>query len=90
MKDRRARRIPARQRDTLEEAQALITGHSKERTMNALMSTKIPGAKEAFSGKVRDVYNVDREHLLIVSTDRISAFDHVFFPTDTREGNNIE
>ena len=46
--------------------------------MNALMSTKIPGAKKLFSGKVRDVYNVDREHLLIVSTDRISAFDHVF------------
>ncbi|MGA9353201.1 MAG: phosphoribosylaminoimidazolesuccinocarboxamide synthase [Terriglobales bacterium] len=29
------------------------------------------------SGKVRDVYNLDREHLLFVATDRISAFDYV-------------
>ncbi len=28
-------------------------------------------------GKVRDVFEVDAEHLLIVATDRISAFDHV-------------
>lgn len=46
--------------------------------MNALLTTKIPGAKKLFSGKVRDIYNVDKEHLLIVSTDRISAFDYVF------------
>ncbi len=46
--------------------------------MEALTSTKIPGAKKLFSGKVRDVYAVDKEHLLIISTDRVSAFDHVF------------
>ena len=46
--------------------------------MNALIKTKIPGAKKAFSGKVRDVYRVDKEHLLIISTDRVSAFDHIF------------
>jgi phosphoribosylaminoimidazole-succinocarboxamide synthase len=46
--------------------------------MNAVTNTKIPGAKKLFSGKVRDVYAVDREHLIIISTDRISAFDHVF------------
>jgi phosphoribosylaminoimidazole-succinocarboxamide synthase len=28
-------------------------------------------------GKVRDVYEVDADHLLIVATDRISAFDYV-------------
>ena len=28
-------------------------------------------------GKVRDVYDVGDEHLLIVATDRISAFDYV-------------
>src|SRR5262249_55745000 len=28
-------------------------------------------------GKVRDVYVVDRDYLLIVATDRISAFDYV-------------
>jgi len=30
------------------------------------------------SGKVRDVYNLDGDHLLFVATDRISAFDYVF------------
>jgi phosphoribosylaminoimidazole-succinocarboxamide synthase len=29
------------------------------------------------SGKVRDVYNLDNDHLLFVATDRISAFDYV-------------
>src|SRR5271156_2684419 len=29
------------------------------------------------SGKVRDVYNLDNNHLLFVATDRISAFDYV-------------
>jgi phosphoribosylaminoimidazole-succinocarboxamide synthase len=28
-------------------------------------------------GKVRDIYRVDADHLLIVATDRISAFDVV-------------
>jgi len=43
-----------------------------------VMETNIPNGKKLFSGKVRDVYEVDRDHLCIVSTDRISAFDHVF------------
>ena len=29
------------------------------------------------SGKVRDVYNLDGDHLLFIATDRISAFDYV-------------
>ncbi|MGC2322725.1 MAG: phosphoribosylaminoimidazolesuccinocarboxamide synthase [Terriglobales bacterium] len=29
------------------------------------------------SGKVRDLYRADNEHLLLVATDRISAFDYV-------------
>ena len=29
------------------------------------------------SGKVRDVYSLDNDHLLFVATDRISAFDYV-------------
>src|SRR5262249_11861602 len=29
------------------------------------------------SGKVRDIYEVDEDHLLIVASDRISAFDCV-------------
>ncbi len=32
------------------------------------------------SGKVRDIYDIDDEHMLIVTTDRISAFD-VIMPT---------
>ena len=32
------------------------------------------------SGKVREIYRVDDEHLLIVATDRISAFDVVLEP----------
>ena len=45
---------------------------------DALTTFKIPGIKKLYSGKVRDLYKVDKEHLLIVSTDRVSAFDHVF------------
>ncbi|MDY6967376.1 MAG: phosphoribosylaminoimidazolesuccinocarboxamide synthase [Spirochaetota bacterium] len=45
---------------------------------NAILKTKIPGVKRLFSGKVRDIYKVDNEHLIIVSTDRVSAFDYVF------------
>ncbi|MDY6934791.1 MAG: phosphoribosylaminoimidazolesuccinocarboxamide synthase [Spirochaetota bacterium] len=46
--------------------------------MNEVLRTKISGARKLFSGKVRDIYRVDEEHLLMVSTDRVSAFDHVF------------
>lgn len=46
--------------------------------METVLSTKISGIKKLFSGKVRDVYKVDENHLMIVSTDRISAFDWVF------------
>lgn len=46
--------------------------------MKALIKTDIPEGKKLYSGKVRDLYEVDDKHLLIVSTDRVSAFDHVF------------
>jgi len=42
----------------------------------ALLSTSIPGAPEPRRGKVRDVYEAG-DDLLIVATDRISAFDYV-------------
>ena len=35
----------------------------------------IPGLTWKASGKVRDIYEVDAEHLLFVTTDRVSAFD---------------
>jgi phosphoribosylaminoimidazole-succinocarboxamide synthase len=35
------------------------------------------GLDHIYSGKVRDLYEVDAEHLLMVATDRLSAFDVV-------------
>lgn len=36
-----------------------------------------PGLEQVASGKVRDIYRLDRDHLLFVTSDRISAFDVV-------------
>lgn len=41
-----------------------------------LMRSDFPGLTLAGRGKVRDIYNLD-SHLLIVATDRISAFDMI-------------
>ncbi len=46
-------------------------------TPNVLLQTDFPDLELHASGKVRDVYRVDNEHLLFVATDRISAFDYV-------------
>jgi phosphoribosylaminoimidazole-succinocarboxamide synthase len=43
----------------------------------ALLTTDFPDLELYASGKVRDVYRVDNERLLFVTTDRISAFDYV-------------
>lgn len=43
-------------------------------TPSGLMNTNFPGLKLASTGKVRDIYALD-PYLLIVATDRISAFD---------------
>ncbi len=40
-------------------------------------SFSFPGQKSIYKGKVRDVYNIDDKYLLMVVTDRISAFDVV-------------
>jgi phosphoribosylaminoimidazole-succinocarboxamide synthase len=42
-----------------------------------LLQTDFPDLELHASGKVRDVYRLDNEHLLFVATDRISAFDYV-------------
>jgi len=42
-----------------------------------LFETRISGLKRIHQGKVRDIYEVDAQHLLIVATDRLSAFDVV-------------
>ena len=45
--------------------------------MKALTQTdfKFPGQKSVYHGKVRDVYNINDDLLVMVATDRISAFD---------------
>jgi len=47
---------------------------------NAIIKTNFnfPRQKSFYKGKVRDVYNIDDELLVMVVTDRISAFDVVF------------
>jgi phosphoribosylaminoimidazole-succinocarboxamide synthase len=42
-----------------------------------LFETQLRSLKKVHQGKVRDIYDVDDEHLLIVATDRLSAFDVV-------------
>ena len=46
---------------------------------NALTKTEFsfPGQKSLYKGKVRDVYNINDEFLVMVVSDRISAFDVV-------------
>ncbi|MGA3072481.1 MAG: phosphoribosylaminoimidazolesuccinocarboxamide synthase [Bryobacteraceae bacterium] len=41
-----------------------------------ILNTELPGIEKHAQGKVRDVYRVDGQ-LLIVATDRISAFDYI-------------
>ena len=51
-----------------------------------LLQTSLPDLKLLRRGKVRDVYEVDDERLLIVATDRISAFDCVLPTPIERKG----
>ena len=46
-------------------------------TANALFESNIPNLKLLHKGKVRDIYDIDDEHMLIVTSDRLSAFDVV-------------
>ncbi len=45
-----------------------------------LLETTITSLKRIHQGKVRDIYDLDAETMLLVSTDRLSAFD-VILPT---------
>jgi phosphoribosylaminoimidazole-succinocarboxamide synthase len=40
-----------------------------------LFESRLQGLEKIHQGKVRDIYAVDADHLLIVTTDRLSAFD---------------
>ncbi|MEJ7709759.1 MAG: phosphoribosylaminoimidazolesuccinocarboxamide synthase [Pyrinomonadaceae bacterium] len=48
--------------------------------------TSLPNLRLLRRGKVRDVYEVDEAHLLIVATDRISAFDCILPTPIPRKG----
>lgn len=56
--------------------------------MGPVYVSQLPSLKWLRQGKVRDIYEVDAEHLLIVATDRLSAFD-VVLPTPIPEKGNI-
>jgi len=56
--------------------------------MSPLYVSHLPSLKWLRQGKVRDIYEVDTEHLLIIATDRLSAFD-VVLPTPIPEKGNI-
>ena len=43
--------------------------------MTALHQSDIKSLPLLNQGKVRDIYDVDEDHMLIVTTDRLSAFD---------------
>ena len=45
--------------------------------MNTITSTQFnfPGQKSVYHGKVREVYNINGELLVMIATDRLSAFD---------------
>ena len=47
--------------------------------MKAVTKTdfQLPGQVSKYTGKVRDVYSIDDSYIVMVATDRISAFDVV-------------
>ena len=44
---------------------------------DALFETDLPHLKLRNRGKVRDIFDIDQQHMLIVTSDRLSAFDVV-------------
>ncbi|WP_273430134.1 phosphoribosylaminoimidazolesuccinocarboxamide synthase [Chitinibacter tainanensis] len=43
--------------------------------MSGLTSTNLTSLKKIYSGKVRDLYEIDDQRMLMIATDRLSAFD---------------
>jgi phosphoribosylaminoimidazole-succinocarboxamide synthase len=56
--------------------------------MSPLFASDLHSLKRFRQGKVRDIYEVDADHLLIVATDRLSAFD-VVLPTPIPDKGRI-
>ena len=58
----------------------LIKQNNKTINMNNSLTKanfSFPGQKAVYNGKVRDVYTLENDVLVMVSSDRISAFDHI-------------
>jgi phosphoribosylaminoimidazole-succinocarboxamide synthase len=56
--------------------------------MDALFESNLSSQLPPHRGKVRDIYKLDADHLLIVATDRLSAFD-VVLPTPIPDKGRI-
>ncbi|PKO54654.1 MAG: phosphoribosylaminoimidazolesuccinocarboxamide synthase [Betaproteobacteria bacterium HGW-Betaproteobacteria-2] len=56
--------------------------------MQPLLKSHIPSLKLLNQGKVRDIYDVDARTMLLVATDRLSAFD-VVLPTPIKDKGAI-
>ena len=63
----------------------MTTSKSMTPTMT-IFESEIPELKLIHRGKVRDVYDVDDQRLLLVATDRLSAFDCVLPTLIPRKG----
>lgn len=60
--------------------QVIFASHKTNNTsMNTITTTNFnfPNQKSVYHGKVREVYNINNELLVMVATDRLSAFDVV-------------
>ena len=51
-------------------------------------TTSLKGLKKIHTGKVRDIYEIDAGSMLIVTTDRLSAYD-VILPTPVPEKGRV-
>jgi phosphoribosylaminoimidazole-succinocarboxamide synthase len=69
---------PSRGRRSGAKMAVFFTGPIGGKNMTeALYESRVSGLSRISQGKVRDIYAVDEDHLLIVTTDRLSAFDVV-------------
>jgi len=53
---------------------------------NTIRETSLDNLELIARGKVRDIYAIDDEHMLIIATDRLSAFDVVFEQAIPKKG----
>lgn len=66
--------MPRRRTETL---RIMIKNRDKMTKPIVTTDFSFPGQKDIYRGKVRDVYNIDDTYLVMIVSDRISAFDVV-------------